>query len=92
MLCNINNNSIAKIKIDDYIGPPIELKGDVAQGSKLSSNLFVMYTNGLPEVRSECIDAIFADDITQIITHPYKWYNPMGLRAVWEMNMNTYEK
>lgn len=39
----------AKIKVDDYIGPPMELECGVPQGSSLSPTLYIIYTRDLPE-------------------------------------------
>lgn len=85
--CNFNDDRIAKIKIDRFIGQPIKLMSGVAQGSIIAPILFLMYTSGLPEAGPGCTDIIFADDITQIITHSSKSTNIiMGRRVVKEIS------
>jgi len=92
VLCNFIDNRHAKIKIDNHIGPPINLESGVPQGSILSPGLFLMFTNNLPPSGPGCVDVIFADDITQIITHPSKSTNIMGRRVVREIQrVNHYE-
>ena len=50
----------------------INLLSGVLQGSVLSSTLYTLFTNDLPLPEYGCLDIMYADDVTQIITSPSK--------------------
>lgn len=69
-LNNFLTNREAKIKIGNYIGPPIPLRAGVPQGSVLSPTLYFIYTNDIPTPATDCTYIQYADDITQIVSYP----------------------
>lgn len=92
MLCNFCDNRKAKIKINSFTSLAKSLESEVVQGSIISPTLFLLYTNNLPAAGPGCIDVIFADDVTEIITHPSKPVNMMSKRIIQEITrVKTYE-
>lgn len=65
---NFIKDRSAKIKIEDYIGPPFQLQADVPQGSALSPTLYSIYTNDLPPSAIDFTNIQYAD-ITQIVSY-----------------------
>ena len=64
----------------------------MVQGSNLSPTLFTIYTNVLEDPEEGCINVIFADDITQIITHPSKSKDMIARRSEREIRkVNDFE-
>ena len=93
LLCNFLCDRTAKIKIGNTIGPPIQLKSGVPQGSILSPSLFTFYTYDMPAPSPGCFNIIFADDSTQVITYPGKSKQMLARRTKREIEkLNQYEK
>ena len=84
-------NRYARIKINNYIGPPFKLLSGVPQGGCLSPSLFNFYTHDIPSptVCSEHI--IYADDITQVIAHPGSERMLAALTKNAIVNINNFE-
>lgn len=93
LLCNFLDNRRARIKINNYIGEPINLYSGVPQGSCISPTLFNIYVADIPPpTQSEFIQ--YADDITQIITYEGKSKEYMKRkteRAIAEINDYEYK-
>ena len=93
LLCNFLDNRTASIRLEHYLGPPIPLRSGVPQGSVISPTLFIYYTSDLPPPTPYSNYIQYADDITQIISHPTKSKQIMKLatqRAI--THINTYER
>ena len=93
ILCSFLEERIAKIKIGDYVGPPIRLQSGVPQGSILSPTLYILFIADMPEPGPGCYVVGFADDITQVITYPGKSKLMLARRTSEEIKkINDYEK
>ena len=76
-----------------YTGPSFPIRSGVPQGSSLSPTLYTIYTADIPQDTPGSLNMMYADDITQIITHPSKSKNIMARHASREIvRINNYEK
>ena len=57
----------------------------VPKGSVLSPTLYTLFTNDIPEPEYGCLDTLYADDVTQIITSPSKSKLMMKAKVEWEI-------
>ncbi|XP_063613809.1 uncharacterized protein LOC134787049 [Penaeus indicus] len=93
LLCNFLNNRTANIRLENHLGPPIPLRSGVSQGSILSPTLFILYTADLPLPAPFSNHISYADDITQIITHPSKSKHIMKRATETAItNINNFER
>ena len=83
----------AKIRIGEEFSNDIKLESGVPHRSVLSPTLCTIYTNDLPPAGPGCLDILYADDITQIITTQSKSKNMMKLKVEREIErINRFEK
>ena len=90
LLRSINSflfNRQAHIRINNFIGPAINIYCGVPQGSPLSPNLFNFYTHDLPPPLQHTDYISYADDITQIITAKSEpFLQQLTQRAITQIN------
>ena len=92
ILCDYLTNRHTNIKLKNYLGPPIPLRSGVPQGSIISPTFYIYYTSDLPLPSPFSNYISYADDITQLITHPSKSKHIMKLATQTAItNINTYE-
>ncbi len=93
ILCNFINNRKAKINIGNDYSNHIPLLSGVPQGSVLSPTLYTLFTNDLPPPEHGCIDVLYADDITQVITTQSKSKRMLKIKVEREIErINNFEK
>ncbi|ROT69009.1 putative RNA-directed DNA polymerase from transposon X-element [Penaeus vannamei] len=90
LLCSFLDHRTATIRLGSHLGTPLHLRSGVPQGSVLSPTLYILYTANLPQPTPHSNYFSYADDVTQIISHPSKSQHIMKLttqRAI--QNINT---
>lgn len=91
--CNFLDDRVASIKIGQHIGPAIQLQSGVPQGSVLSPTLYCFYIRDVPPPSPGCLQILFADDQTQVITHLTKNKRYLQRKTCREIEaVNAYEK
>ncbi len=87
------DNRKAKINIGNDYSNEIRLLSGVPQGSLLSPSLYTLYTSDLPPPEHDCMDTMYADDITQVITTPSKSRLMMKVKVEREIErINKFER
>ena len=93
LLCSFLDNRSANISISHHNGLPFQLHSGVPQGTSLSPTLYALYTSDIPAASAGSTNILYADDITQIVTHPSKSKKIMARRTQYEIiKINNYEK
>lgn len=93
IICDYITERTVKIRINNIIGPEIEILSGVPQGGILSPTLYTIYTRDLPEPTIDSYDILYADDITQIITHNGKSKRAMAIKVGREIErINKFER
>ncbi len=93
ILCNFSNNRTAKINIGREHSKDIKLLSGVPQGSVVSPILYTLYTNDLSSSEYGCLEIMYADDITQVITSPSRSNSMMKLKVEREIErINKLER
>lgn len=91
-LSNYLDNRTASIRIGPHVGPPFPIDTGVPQGGCLSPTLYQFFTHDMPEPIGHTDYIAYADDITQIITHPcnHRYLALQTGRAI--SQINDFEK
>ena len=85
------SNRTATIKINSFVGPPINIYCGVPQGSPLSPTIFNFYTHDLPSPIAMTDHVTYADDVTQLIhANREPLLNRLTIRAI--DRLNDYER
>ncbi len=90
ILCNFLDNRKGKINIGKEYNREIRLLSGVPQGSVLSLTLYTLFTNDLPPPEHGCLDTMYADDVTQIITSASK--SKLMIKLKVERNIESINK
>ena len=72
VLCDFLADRTARIQIENYTGPPIQLESGVPQGAVLSPTLYSIYIADIPDPAPYSEFLCFADDITQVVAYQGK--------------------
>ena len=93
IMCSYLVERTAQIKIENIIGPRIKLKSGVPQGGILSPTMYILYTKDIPRPGRNCMDVLFADDITQVIVNYNDDRRQLALTSQREIErINQFEK
>ena len=94
LLCDFLTDRTASIRLDGYVGPLIQLHSGTPQGAILSPTLYIIYTHDIPPPTIPFDNyTLYADDITQTITHPSKSHNMLRAKTMTAIaRINHYEK
>jgi hypothetical protein len=57
------SNRTCRVKVGEALSEKYKLRGSLPQGGKLSSLLFILFINDLPDFLKRCMAILFADDI-----------------------------
>jgi len=92
-LCIFLDRRTASITLNSFVGKTFAIRSGVPQGSSLSPTLYSLYTADIPTPMEGCLNIMYADDITQIITNISKSRKFMAKRVESEINkINEFEK
>ena len=88
ILSNYLKNRTASIRIDNYLGPPIQLRSGVPQGACLSPTLYGFFTRDIEEPPHHTDYIAYADDITQIAAteNNFRYVARLTKRAIEKVN------
>ena len=93
ILCSYITDRTARIKVENYIGPKIELKSGVPQGGILSPTLYIMYIRDMPTPNGKNMNIGFADDVTQVIQNFSNDKHKLSEDTITEIErLNIYER
>lgn len=92
ILSSFLDERTALIKMGTHIGQPMPLQSGVPQGSIMSPSLYCFYIHDIPPPAPGCLQLLFADDHTQVITYPNKNKIRLQRKTIREIeSINRYE-
>ena len=70
LLSSFLDGRTARVKVGNLIGEAFALQCGVPQGSGISPTLYILYTSPTPPPTRNSDYIMYADDVTQVVTHP----------------------
>lgn len=93
ILCDYLCDRTVNIRINNTIGPSIDILSGVPQGGILSPTMYTIYTRDIPLPSVDSYDILYADDVTQLVIHNGKSKRAMSYKVSKEIErINKFEK
>ena len=82
-----------QVRVGSHLGPSFPILSGVPQGSNLSPTLYNLYISDISDPLNDCHQFIYADDITQVVTSPWRSREILADRTAADIErVNRFEK